>query len=155
MISFNPLGDIKASGRLGNAMFQYAFIRSTANRLGVRYYCPNWWGDVIFTLEGQQKENKSTTTNIYSQTNKFGFEENAYNAQDNTNFWGYFQSEKYFNREQVLNWYTFKEEKIKHLPNLTQNIPLEKSVSVHIRLTDYKSFQTGSLHTLINIVITY
>ncbi len=47
MLSFSKLGNC---GRLGNQLFQYAFLRSSAHRLGTRFHCPTWDGDAIFDL---------------------------------------------------------------------------------------------------------
>ena len=48
MISFSKLGSF---GRLGNQLFQYAFLRSTAARLGTRFHCPQWIGDRVLHLD--------------------------------------------------------------------------------------------------------
>jgi hypothetical protein len=48
MISFPKLGNY---GRLGNQLFQYAFLRSSARRLGVQFHCPKWDGGDIFDLD--------------------------------------------------------------------------------------------------------
>ncbi len=50
MLSFSKLGE---HGRLGNQLFQYAFLRTQAERLGVPFYCPHWTGDDVFTLEDE------------------------------------------------------------------------------------------------------
>ena len=47
MISFERLGE----EGLGNQLFQYAFLRSMARRLGVSFYCPSWIGDQVFDLD--------------------------------------------------------------------------------------------------------
>ena len=52
MISFSNLGN---HGRLGNQLFQYAFLRTTAARLGTEFYCPQWDGDEIFDLHDREE----------------------------------------------------------------------------------------------------
>ena len=46
MIAFTRLGKM---GQFGNQLFQYAFLyaflRTTAQRLGVKFYCHEWIGD--------------------------------------------------------------------------------------------------------------
>lgn len=49
MISFSTLG--KNGLRLGNQLFQYAFLRTQAEQLRVDFYCPHWIGDDIFSLK--------------------------------------------------------------------------------------------------------
>ncbi len=39
------------NGRFGNQLFQYAFIRSQAEKLGVKMYIPAWIGDQAFDLQ--------------------------------------------------------------------------------------------------------
>ena len=58
MISFCKLGNY---GRLGNQLFQYAFLRMTARRLGTQFFCPKWDGDDIFNLndEGERASEPS------------------------------------------------------------------------------------------------
>lgn len=58
MISFTQLGK---GVRLGNIMFQYPFLRTTAQRLGVKFYCPSWKGDELFNLYENNNENKTFT----------------------------------------------------------------------------------------------
>ena len=50
MLSFSKLGNY---GRLGNQLFQYAFLRMTARRLGTQFFCPKWDGDDIFNLNDE------------------------------------------------------------------------------------------------------
>ena len=38
-------------GRMGNQLFQYAFLRTLARRRGTQFFCPPWIGDEIFTLD--------------------------------------------------------------------------------------------------------
>ena len=53
MISFSKLGEY---GRFGNQLFQYAFLRTQAKKLGVKFYCPKWIGDKIFDLNDQDEK---------------------------------------------------------------------------------------------------
>jgi hypothetical protein len=103
-ISFNTLGRF---GRLGNQMFQYAFLLGIGSKYGYEISIPpsdfkNAWIDhqlfQAFTLDSLKKENIifQDRDNFFRES-KFHFDENIfYNALDNSDYLGYFQSEKYF-----------------------------------------------------------
>jgi hypothetical protein len=79
MISCKKLGKPEL-GRLGNQLFQYVFLRLTARRLGVKFYCPEWIGDEIFELDdsSERSDNPENITKFYNEPkNYFGFNENA------------------------------------------------------------------------------
>tara|TARA_R110000868_G_scaffold28093_1_gene105740 strand:+ start:4586 stop:5476 length:891 start_codon:yes stop_codon:yes gene_type:complete len=103
-ISFNTLGEF---GRLGNQMFQYAFLLGLHSKYGYDIAIPssnfkNAWRQhqlfETFTLNSLKKENIiRTDREHFVRERQFHFDENIFNqALDNTDYLGYFQSEKYF-----------------------------------------------------------
>jgi hypothetical protein len=137
MISFKSLGK---SGRLGNQLFQYAFLRTTARRLGVKFYCPEWLGDKIFKLNDAE-ERASECAGIdkeYVPFNNCGFTLEALHIQDGTNIDGFFQSEKYFDRETVRRWYAFKEELFVSIEEKYACVDFAESTGIHLRFGDMK-----------------
>jgi len=108
-ISFNYLGQF---GRLGNQMFQYAFLVGLHAKYGYEISIPpsdfkNAWRQhqlfEAFKLVSFKKENISYNDylNIHSSScvkeKQFHFDEDLFNnAKDNIDYHGYFQSEKYF-----------------------------------------------------------
>ena len=98
-VSFNGLGN---EGRLGNQMFQYAFIRGMSKRYGYDFIIPdananrfdNYGLFDCFELEGCKTGEGSYLTLECRDT--------AFNQKfldectDNTNYSGVFQTEKYF-----------------------------------------------------------
>jgi len=106
MISFNQLGNL---GRLGNQMFQYASLRGIAANRGFDFCIPP---EDSFGVSDPNVKNSDT--NIYTafdldHCNKFlrpnqlvkesgyHFDEKIFNTcEDNSDLYGYFQSEKYF-----------------------------------------------------------
>ena len=137
MITFSTLG---ARSRLGNHLFQYAFLRTTAQRLGVSFYCPTWAGDVLFDLNDGHERSTSCTKASYEYHEPYekpGFNNSALNIKDKTDIQGYFQSHKYLNPKVVQNWYSFKEEKISRVRKKYAHIDFSNSVGVHIRLGDF------------------
>lgn len=137
MISFSHLG---VNGRLGNHLFQYAFLRTTALRLGVKFYCPAWAGDSFFDLQDQEYRVATPPEPKFQyceKNNKPGFNLEALRIQDRTNIQGYFQSEQYFNRRSVLDWYQFRENKISRIKNKYKNINFNESVGISVRMGDF------------------
>ena len=71
MIAFTRLGKM---GQFGNQLFQYAFLRTTARRLGVRFYCPEWIGDKIFSLHDQhERATKPVGVDFLFQESQFDY----------------------------------------------------------------------------------
>ena len=101
MISFLKLGNY---GRLGNQLFQYAFIRTTANRLGTEFCCPRWDGDDFFDLHDSNTRiaSPSGITNKFDPGPQAGFNAEALKILNNTEIQGFFQSEKYYTDKETV-----------------------------------------------------
>jgi hypothetical protein len=139
MISFNRLGNY---GRLGNQLFQYAFLRSTARRLGVKFYCPHWIGDEVFELNDSDERTLEPIDihQIYNQpSHSSGFNQDALSIKDGTDITGYFQTERYWDRDLVREWYRFRENKICRVRRKYEQIDFAKSVAIHLRFGDFAS----------------
>jgi len=127
-------------GEFGKQMFQYAFLRSAARRLGVKFFCPEWIGDRIFELnDHQERVNKVEGIIHFFKESPYacGYAKKAEELTDGTDVAGYFQSEKYYdNREAVRLWYTFRPEYVKTAVNKYSYIDFSESVSLSARLGD-------------------
>lgn len=131
----------KLYGRLGNQLFQYAFLRTTAARLGTRFYYPPWEGDDIFDLrDGEHRAAQATgITNLFDQGPQSGYTESALSIGDDTEIQGFFQSEDYYpDKVAVRDWYAFKAE-VKERPNQRFSADyLRSAVSLSLRIdADY------------------
>ena len=114
-VSFNGLGN---EGRLGNQMFQYAFIRGMSKRYGYDFIIPdananrfdNYGLFDCFELEGCKTGEGSYPTLECRDTafNQKFLDE----CSDNTNYSGVFQTEKYFANasEELRKDFTFHKE---------------------------------------------
>lgn len=135
MISFSKLGN---HGRLGNQLFQYAFLRTQSERLGVKFYCPKWIGDEIFDLKDKdiRADRLEGVSKFYEEPFAKDYDRIDLNIQDNTDITGYFESEKNFDNTKVKTWYSFKKEKIASVKEKYKNIDFSRSVGIHLRLGD-------------------
>ena len=136
MISFSKLGQY---GKFGNQMFQYVFLRTMAQRLDVKFYCPYWEGDSVFDLNDQEEkiECVDQIVNNFCQVKEdCGYQKEAMQISDGTEICGYFQSEKYFDSKiKVRSWFTFNED-IRKIKDQFSFIDFSQSVSVSLRMGD-------------------
>lgn len=143
MITFSNIG---RNGRMGNQMFQYAFLVGVATRNNFEYGVPYsnksdnefqhfCLPDCFSKLKA--KDSSGFINRHYILDHDWVFNEKFFNVPDDTNFCGYFQSEKYFKdcRNDLLQQFNFSEE-IKNKSNRYFSSE-EKNISLHIRLGDY------------------
>lgn len=137
MVSFKRFGQ---GVRFGNQIFQYAFIRSTARRLGVNFFVPKWKGDETFLLNDKDErvdEIVDISKTYTAPENNSGFDEKALQIEDGTDIFGYFHTDRYYDDpEEVKHWFTFKEEKIAMAKDKYRHINFSKSCCLHLRLGD-------------------
>ena len=136
MISFSKLGEY---GRLGNQIFQYAFLRTQAKRLGTKFYCSEWIGDKIFELNDKNEKTEQFTAEhyYYESDYKHGFHEDVFDIQDGTEIGGYFQTDKYFSKEDAKKWFVFNESFFTDVNKKYSQIDFSSCTAIHIRLGDY------------------
>ena len=136
MVSFEKLVKF---GRLGNQLFMYAFLRTTAQRLGVGFYCPKWIGDEIFDLKDSKEREQalSSSRKYFEEKYRPGFDPQALEIEDNTDIEGFFQSERYFSHADVKEWFAFKEEKFSAVKGKYEDIDFADATAIHLRLGDY------------------
>ena len=145
-ISFNSLGNL---GRLGNQMFQYAFLLSISNHQNYKIKIPSYKKNenllpLIFELNDDIDFNVSSFERFKNENN---FNIVTFDSRIlNYSFfckdvYGYFQSYKYFDHiyKIVLNNFKFKDniyEIVKKIIS-SNNLDLENIFFLHIRGTDY------------------
>jgi hypothetical protein len=121
-------------------MFQYAFLRSTARRLGTRFHCPAWVGDRVFRLDdaAERVETPPSLAKVYHQPDgNAGFEPGALRVEDGTAVSGYFQSARYFGDEAaVRRWYRFREDAVAAAEARFAHVDFDDSVGLHLRFGD-------------------
>ncbi|MCK9344979.1 MAG: alpha-1,2-fucosyltransferase [Candidatus Pacebacteria bacterium] len=138
MISFSKLGNY---GRLGNQLFQYAFLRTQAERLGVKFYCPTWEGDSIFNLGDEGARCAEFVPRTYYEDHSNGYNLDATQIQDGTDIAGFFQSDKYFKKGDVHRWFSFNESLFVAVNKKYSDINFSESTGLHVRLGDYTTPQ--------------
>ena len=140
MLSFQRLGT-EGWGRLGNQLFQYAFLRVTARRLQVSFYCPPWIGDQVFHLDDATERAarpEGITRRYVEPVPNVGFNASALAIEDGTDIGGCFQSERYFTDPAVVRgWYRFKDDSVAAVRSKYRNVDFANSVGIHLRFGDY------------------
>ena len=137
-------------GRLGNQLFEYAFLRAHAKRLAVQFYWPEWLGDQIFDLHDSSERTwklESLPHVYHPPRNNCGYDPHAMEIVDGTQISGNFQSERYFDdKDAVRKWFAFKDAEIKAVKERFADHDLQLATALHLRLTDYIRPPDGYLH---------
>ena len=143
-ISFQGLGN---EGRLGNQMFQYAFVRGVAANRGFDWIVPGPDADRLdnyglfdaFELYGCFPQNQGEPffhkQEVYRD---MAFNEKIYNeCEDNTNFSGNFQTELYFESisADIREDFTFKKDYLEPCQEFISSLG-SSPIFIHIRQSD-------------------
>lgn len=155
-------------GRLGNQMFQYAAVRTHAEKKGMRFL---YGGSNVLISQCFELDNKSFRQNILSKISLLfwmkrikheftpqyieysaecigeTYDPQFYNVGSSTKISGWFQSEKYFreNHQNVLQWFKPKARYRKLINEIEQKLPVPSNqrCCIHIRRTDYAVADMG------------
>jgi Glycosyl transferase family 11 len=140
VLSFSKLGRY---GRLGNQLFQYAYLRTQAERLHTTFYCPAWDGDDIFDLddEGAREPAAQGIQRHFNSDPHSGFWPEACRIGDHTEIEGFFQSERYYvEPARVRGWYRFVEPLVDRVRVRADLPAFNESASLSLRIdADYGS----------------
>jgi len=150
MISFNNIGNL---GRLANQMFQYASLKGIARNRGYEFSIPpeQVFGqndplvkdsplNIYNVFENISKNNIQISKNPILQERMHEFDEELFRScPDNVDFFGYYQSPKYFEhiKDEIKNDFKFSDEVESLCNEMCESISEKKVVSLHIRRTDY------------------
>ena len=129
-------------GQLGNQMFQYGLL------VGLKYKLK---ADIVIDTEVKNRSylfnffdlkeceiRDFHTDNLYQEID-YHFNPEVFNITNDTNFRGYFQTEKYFKHcsNELKNEYTFRPEISDKVDEFLKDYQNKTLVSVHIRRGDY------------------
>lgn len=109
MITFSHLGSL---GRLGNQLFQIASVIGIAGKMGTQAIFPNWRYSQYFKNQlpkGQVNNLLKIPETHYHYDDSF----TKLNPEKNYDVYGFFQSEKYWDKETTLKQFEF-DESFKH-----------------------------------------
>ena len=142
VISFNGLGN---EGRLGNQMFQYAFLRGVADNINSDWIIPsedaqrydNYGLYDCFVLKNCQQKNRGESNFNDYVYREMHFNESVFNwNQGDVNFSGNFQSERYFENiiEQIREDFTFNDDYLKPCQEYINSIGgRDENIFLHVR----------------------
>ena len=137
MIAFTRLGSY---GLLGNQLFQYAYVRTMARRLGVPFYCPPWEGDRVFALDDGAERAAAAgelRSRYVQEPRNCGWSPSAATVPDGTDVLGFFQSERYFDDpEAVRRWYRLTAPLERTVEEKARRLGVDEAVGLHVRLGD-------------------
>jgi hypothetical protein len=124
----------------GNQLFQYAFLRLFARRLGVPFYCPPWLGDRIFPLDdaAERAPLPEGLVHEYRQPDaNCGYEPGALAIEDRTEVRGFFQSPRYWpDPEVVRRWFTPRPDAVAAVEQRYAHVDFARTTSLHVRFGD-------------------
>lgn len=140
MITFKNLGKY---GRLGNQMFQFAFLYNIGKKTGIEIgfdFRNNPLVAQIFNLPASNSDNIIPKHNGVELNNFSYFDTST--VVDNTDFIGYFQNSKYVNEYELdlKNIFSFNIKKLEKCFGFIKNLKektTKELVGVHVRRTDY------------------
>jgi len=102
---------INLVGQLGNQMYQYAFCRSLANKLGYNFYCGKGvnlrFGDNNDKIIYKHFDIPEGIIDGEIETHYIEEKNNINSIKNNTLLHGFYQNEKYFDKNDVIKWFNF------------------------------------------------
>lgn len=134
-------------GRLGNQMFQYAQLLGMKSKKGYEivlddeqkgYTMLNDSFDIKECVVLPKEEINIDNLQVFRE-NDHSYKENIWGCGDNTDFFGYFQTEKYFDHCEPLvrSEFKFKDSIMGRVENFLAPHRNNTLVSIHVRRTDY------------------
>jgi len=140
MITFSKIGYM---GRFGNEMFQYALVYAVAKENGYSFDMDWNLGRKYF---GLSHCSLPETSSVYKERYPDGtFDEGVFGAEDGTDFVGFFQTGKYFEKykSEIQSIFTPTDEYLAAIDSREKELfdPGRKSIILQLRGTDYLNRQ--------------
>lgn len=126
-------------GRVGNNLFEIAFIRATALRLRTEWKLPKWELLNYFQMTWNEYKGEATPESFIEPSSGYHPDIKRLKPKGNLNVYGYFQSEKYFEQywHKFKNEFRWKDWFIDEIRERSRFTPKEGDVAVHVRRGDY------------------
>lgn len=131
MITFSKLG---YRGRLGNQLFQIAFLVSYSKLYGHDLVLPPWKYEKYFKQKLPKGEIKNT---IFYKEKHFPYYKIELDANRNYDIEGWFQTEKHFDEQIVQNQFIFDDQLKSKVKNLFKNAFKKTTILLSVRRGDF------------------
>jgi hypothetical protein len=129
-------------GRWGNSLFQISFLHSMANRYGTTYTIPKWKHSNLFVNKFNEVDELPKIDSLikeshykYAQDYFDNFAENF--KTKNVDVLGYFQNEKYFDRNEIRELLKLNPEIVEHIREKYKHLLSKPTIAIGVRRTDY------------------
>ena len=121
---------IDIGGRMANNLFQYAMVRSIAEKRGLNYWVnpDSWKAFKLFNLDFGIAD--GVIQRIYTENGSI-YNPDVYDVEDFTGFNGFYQNEKYFDHDKVRKWFT---------PIIDVSADFDNVCYIHFRGGDYNVY---------------
>lgn len=131
--------EMTGKARLGNQLFMYALARSVAEKRGFNFYINHktWLGGNLIKCDLGKID--GAIRHVYQDPDiEQAYNPAVFNVEDFTEFKGYFQTDKYFSREKVKEWFTVM---YPHsVMDFHREFPAEEYCYINVRGTDQAQF---------------
>ena len=155
MLTFSGIGNC---GRFGNQLFQYASVYGIAKRRGFDFSIPcnnnstlSKVFDGIREIDDPQKFSNIRRTFVEPSGFATVFVPEAFDVPDDTNFWGYFQSPKYFDHcaSDLREHLKIKSQFLETADEFVNTSKIE--CFIHVRRGDYATIDGGNCHPPVTV----
>ena len=101
---YHTIESVLNSG-LGNQLFLYALTRTVAEKKGYKFFIDPiiWQGHGLFNVDLGERDGE--VKNTFHDNYEVEFNPLVFDVEDFTLFYGFFQSEKYFDHAKVRQWF--------------------------------------------------
>lgn len=133
--------EMTGKARLANQMFMYAVTRSVAEKRGYNFYINHntWLGGDLIKCDLGVKD--GDIRHVFKDPDiEQAYNPDVFAVDDFTELRGYFQTEKYFSREKVKEWFQVRPPNPTAICDFHTEFPIREYCYINVRGTDQAQF---------------